>query len=98
MAPCEINRTPARFCGKGRQSLHIIIIHVMRNRKMLICNVRLDHKLFSINYGIYMCLCSCVHGCMDVEQNVMLIATYSTSTVHDLSPGLYHIIIHALKL
>ena len=40
----------ARFSGKGRQSLHII--YVMRIRKMLISYVRLDHTLYSINYGI----------------------------------------------
>ena len=38
----------ARFSGKGRQSLHI---YVMRTRKMLISYIRLDHTLYSINYG-----------------------------------------------
>ena len=38
-----------RFSGKGGQSLHIYTI--MRIRKMLISNVRLDHTLYSINYG-----------------------------------------------
>ena len=37
-----------RFSGKGRQSL----IHVMRIREMLISYVRLDHILYSINYGM----------------------------------------------
>ena len=43
----------ARFSGKGRQSLIYIYIytHVMRIRKMLISYVRLDHMLYSINYG-----------------------------------------------
>ena len=31
-----------------------IYIHVMRIRKMLISYVRLDHMLYSINYGMHM--------------------------------------------
>ena len=43
----------ARFSGKGRQSLHIIIIiNIMRICKNRISYVRLDHTLYSINYGI----------------------------------------------
>ena len=41
----------ARFSGKGRQSLHTCI-YVMRICKMLISYVKLDHTLYSINYGI----------------------------------------------
>ena len=38
----------ARFSGKGRQSFH-----VMRILRMLISYVKLDHALYSINYGNY---------------------------------------------
>ena len=37
------------FSGKGCQSLHI---HVMRIRNILISYVKLDHTLYSINYGM----------------------------------------------
>ena len=46
----------ARFSGKGRQSAPYV--YVMRIRKMLISYVRLDHTLYSINYGI-LCLRHC---------------------------------------
>ena len=39
-----------RFSGKGRQSLNVIITHIMRIRKILISYVRLDHTLYSVNY------------------------------------------------
>ena len=39
-----------RFSGKGRQSLNVIIIHIMRIRKILISYVRLDHTLYSVSY------------------------------------------------
>ena len=38
-----------QFSGKGCQLLHII--YVMRIRRMLILHVKLDHTLYSINYG-----------------------------------------------
>ena len=38
------------FSGKGRQSL-IQCIYAMRISKMLISYVKLDHTLYSINYG-----------------------------------------------
>ena len=44
----------ARFSGKGRQSLHKYI-NVMRIRKILIYCVKLDHALYSINYGTLYC-------------------------------------------
>ena len=45
----------ACFSGKGWQSLHII--NIMRIRKMLIYCVKLDHALYSINYGT--CILHC---------------------------------------
>ena len=47
------------FPGKGRESLHII--HVMRICKMLISYVKLDHTLYSINYGSCPNLCNLKH-------------------------------------
>ena len=42
-----------RFFGKDHQSLHIYMynVHAMRIPKMLISYIKLDHTLYSINYG-----------------------------------------------
>ena len=55
------------FSGKGRQSL--IYTYVMKICRMLISYIKLDHALYSINYGIRevlsnyyynACTCTCV--------------------------------------
>ena len=38
------------FSGKGRQLIHNIIINVIK--VMLISCIKVDHALYSINYGI----------------------------------------------
>ena len=48
----NFNFEKCALSGKGRQSLHIV--HIMRIRKKLISYVRLDHTLYSINYGNYL--------------------------------------------
>ena len=47
----NFNFENACFAGKGHQSLHI---YVMRIRKMLISYIKLDHTLYSNNYGIHL--------------------------------------------
>ena len=47
----KINFEKRAFSGKGRQSLRPYI-NVMKIRKMLIYCVKLDHALYSINYGM----------------------------------------------
>ena len=42
------------FSGKGRQLLHIYTL-----RELLISYVKLDHTLYSINYGIKITFVTC---------------------------------------
>ena len=66
----------ARFSGKGRQSLHIYT-YVMRICKMLIPYVRLDHTLYSINYGIIIYII--VANCPETDGTVPKILDMSCS-------------------
>ena len=63
------------FSGKVRQSLHIIT-KLMRIHKKLISCMRLDHVLYSINYGIPKLYCN---GNDNVKPKLWLLVLHNVS-------------------